>query len=170
MNREEINQSINQSPGSSQDINRVLQTLPAVSGGGNDLWNDFYVRGGSSKNGYVLDGMELNNLSHWRSQFQSGGTVSFLHLDMIKDLQFYAVAPPSYLPSKLSSVTNIRLREGNRKVQVYQWDLNMAGTGVFLEGPIGSGSYMLNYRMSFLELLSSMIPIDGTPDYHNLQG
>jgi hypothetical protein len=163
---------VNNSPGSAQDVNRVLQTLPAVSSGADDNWNTFVVRGGRAhESSFLLDGIEVNNLSHWGSEQSSGGTVNMLHLDFVKDLDFYAGAAPASMPARLSSVTDIRFREGSMEERLWQFDLNMAGAGMFAEGPIveNTASYMVNARVSFLDLMSNMINFPGVPEYENAQ-
>lgn len=76
------NFELNNTAGSTDDINRVIGTLPsAVSGIGEGFDNNFYVRGGnSSENVFIVDGIELENSSHFSSIDQSGGAVGFLNL------------------------------------------------------------------------------------------
>jgi len=164
---------VENSPGSSQDVNRVLTSLPAVSGTADDNWNTFVVRGGtSSENMFLLDGIEVANLSHWGDEYTNGGAIGMLRLDFVRDLDFYAGGMPAAMPSRLGSVTDIRLREGDMRSRHWQADLNMAGAGVFAEGPVvvDNMSYMAGARVSFLELLSKMMPYNGVPEYRNAQG
>ena len=161
---------INNSPGSSQDVNRVLSSLPAVSLTSNDNWNSFVVRGGGTyENIFLLDGIEIANLSHWGDEYTNGGAISMLHLDFVRDLDFYAGGMPAALPPRLSSVTDIRLRDGSFQKRSWQLDLNMAGAGGFAEGPIvtGKSSYMVSGRVSFLPFIALMMPYNGVPNYRN---
>jgi hypothetical protein len=161
---------ISNSPGSSQDVNRVLTCLPAVSITADDNWNSFVVRGGGTyENVFLLDGIEIPNLSHWGDEYSNGGAISMLHLDFVRDLDFYAGGMPAALPPRLSSVTDIRLRDGSFQKRSWQLDLNMAGAGGFAEGPIitGKSSYMVSARVSFLQFISMMLPYNGVPNYRN---
>lgn len=163
---------VNNSPGSSQDVNRVLTSLPAVTASADNNWNSFLVRGGDThENLFLLDGIELANISHWGDEYTNGGAVGMLHLDFVRDLDFYAGGMPASLPPRLSSVTDIRLREGDFKTRRWQLDLNMAGAGGFAEGPIeqNQSSYMVSGRVSFLTIVSKMLPFSGVPEYRNSQ-
>lgn len=163
---------INNSPGSSQDVNRVLTSLPSVTPTADNNWNSFVVRGGStSENMFLLDGIELANLSHWGDEYTNGGAIGMLHLDFVRDLDFYAGGLPASTPGRLSSVTDIRLREGDLRTRHWQFDFNMAGMGGFAEGPViqDQASYMVSGRVSFLQLVSLMMPYNGVPEYRNAQ-
>ncbi|HEX9934131.1 MAG TPA: TonB-dependent receptor, partial [bacterium] len=67
---------------------------------------------------------------------------------------------------------DIRLREGNR----YGWngklDLNFAGAGGYMEGPLGNGkgSFLIGIHRSFLDFLPKVLNYGGTPIYSNTQG
>ncbi|MBD3344358.1 MAG: TonB-dependent receptor plug domain-containing protein [Chitinivibrionales bacterium] len=160
------------SPGSSQDPNLILQTLPSVVSGTDYGFNRFLVRGGrDDENIFLIDGIEANNLSHWGTAFGSGGAITKLHVDFLRTMDFYAGGVPTRYPPKLSSVTDIHFRDGSMEHQKYQFDLNMAGAGIFLEGPIAKGksSYMLNMRVSFLDIMQLFMDFGGVPQYQNGQ-
>jgi hypothetical protein len=97
-------------PGALQNPTRILQNMPStISGPG--FGNTFLVRGGAdNENQFILDGIEVNNLSHWGSEFTSGGPMSYLHPDFIQSMDFYSGGLPARYPPKLSSVTDITLR------------------------------------------------------------
>lgn len=160
------------SPGSLDDINRVLQTHAAAIGTGDDMYNDFMVRGGNdNENIFLIDDIEVNNLSHWGSEYGSGGAISTLHPGFIRDIDFYAGGFPATYPPRLSSISDIHFREGSKSDRKYQIDMNMAGFGTFLEGPIvkNKASYMVNARLSVLDLMDTFLDLEGLPKYQNGQ-
>ncbi len=160
------------SPGSLQDVNRVVQLMPSAVSGADNMFNEFLVRGGNSdENIFLIDGIEVFNLSHWGTQYGSAGAISILHSDFIKNLDFYAGGVPVKFPPRLSSVVDIHFRDGSMTNHSYQVDLNMAGVGVFLEGPIVKNrcSYMVNARISFLDLMEPFLDLSGMPKYQNGQ-
>ncbi|MBD3316139.1 MAG: hypothetical protein GF344_10150 [Chitinivibrionales bacterium] len=150
----------------------MLQSLPSAVGGADDSWNSFLVRGGADdENVFLIDDIEINNLSHWGTESGSSGTVSVLHLDFVRDLDFYAGGFPCRFPPRLSSIVDLKFREGSKIDRKWQFDLNMAGTGIFMEGPIvrEKSSYMLNARVSYLGLLEPLLDLGGVPHYQNGQ-
>ncbi|MBD3419982.1 MAG: TonB-dependent receptor plug domain-containing protein [Chitinivibrionales bacterium] len=168
LSREEVLKT----PGSNQDINRVLQAMPSAIGGKDEGFNAFIVRGGNdNENIFIIDGMEINNLSHWGSEYSSGGAITILHNDFLKAVDFYAGGVPVRQPPVLSSVTDIQFRDGSMTDRRYQVDLNMAGFGAFAEGPIvkDNSSYMINARFSFLDIIEPLLDVGGLPQYQNGQ-
>lgn len=160
------------SPGATQDLNKAIQILPSVAGELSPGWNTFLVRGGQGEeNIFLIDGIEVYNLSHWGTEYGSGGAISYLHPDFIESLDFYAGGVPAKFPPRLSSVMDIYFRDGSKTDRNWQMDLNMAGVGLFCEGPVvpGKASYILNGRVSFLDIMEPLINAGGLPKYQNGQ-
>ncbi len=167
------NEEIRRAPGSAGDVSRVLTVLPSV-GQVSDNANDLVVRGGSPiENGFYVDGMQVPNINHFPVQGSSGGAIGILNVDFIDDVTFYSGGFPAVYGDRLSSITNITFREGNREVMEGQLDLGMAGVGGVLEGPLpsGKGSWFISGRHSYLDMISSFIDVGGTlPRYGDVQG
>lgn len=162
------NYEISNVPGTANDINRVLSSHPAtVSSIGSGFDNSLFVRGGHSyENVYLIDGIEMENASHFSSVYRSGGAVGFVNSVLVKQLDFYIGSFPAYLPSKLSSVIDVSLRNGSMMEPRYQIDLNMSGLGLTLERPITKkASLLANLRFADLRLLESFLTNEGTPTY-----
>lgn len=164
------NFELNNTPGTVNDVNQVLGTLPStVIGIGEGFDNNLYVRGGNSaENIFIVDGIELDNISHFSSVDQSGGAIGFLNPSLIHDLDFFAGGIPANMPPRLSSVTDIHIRDGSFTDRKYQVDLNASGLGVTLEGPLIDNklSYLLNSRIVYLKFLKAFLDeIDGIPFY-----
>ncbi|MFA6232633.1 MAG: TonB-dependent receptor [Bacteroidota bacterium] len=153
-------EEIRRSPGSAGDVSRIMMVLPSVAKV-NDQSNSLIVRGGSPlENAFFIDGIEVPNINHFPAQGSSGGPLGLLPVDLIRDVTFSAGGFPARYGDRLSSVMDISFREGDRERILGQADLNFAGFGGLLEGPMGeSGSWMLSARRSYLDLLVSAIDI-----------
>ncbi len=159
-------------PGANQDIAQVLQSMPSVVGAAHEGFTRLLVRGGDEdENALLVDGIEVNTLSHWGNPYEPGGGVSILHPDYIAAVDFYAGGVPVEYPPMLSAVTDIRFREGSMSNRSWQVDLNTGGFGFFLEGPIvrNRASYLLNARVGVTYLVSEIAGLPGIPEYQNGQ-
>ncbi len=153
-------EEIRRSPGSAGDVSRIMMVLPSVAKV-NDQSNSLIVRGGSPmENAFFIDGIEIPNINHFPAQGSSGGPLGLLPVDLIRDVTFSAGAFPARYGDRLSAVMDIGFREGDRERILGQADLNFAGFGGLLEGPLGaSGSWLLSARRSYLDLLASAIDV-----------
>jgi outer membrane receptor protein involved in Fe transport len=165
-------EEIRRSPGGFEDIGRVIQTLPGVSFV-NDGRNDLIVRGGSpSENLFLMDGAPIPNINHFGSQGATGGPTSLIDLNFIREVNFLTGGFSAKYGDKLSSVLDIRLREGNRNNFMGNLNLSATGFGGILEGPIGSrkkGSWLFSIRRSYLDLIFSAAGFGFIPEYNSLQ-
>jgi hypothetical protein len=153
-------EEIRRSPGSAGDVSRIMMVLPSVAKV-NDQSNSLIVRGGSPmENAFFIDGIEVPNINHFPAQGSSGGPLGLLPVDLIRDVTFSAGAFPARYGDRLSAVMDIGFREGDRDRILGQADLNFAGFGGLLEGPVGAKvSWLLSVRRSYLDLLVSAIDI-----------
>lgn len=168
-------EEIRRAPGAAGDLSRALTSLPSVAKV-NDLRNGLVVRGGSPlENGFYLDGIQIQNINHFPTQGSSGGAIGLINTDLIRDVQFQSGGFSSAYGNRLSSVTNLRLREGNREETEVQLDLNLAGFGFVAEGPIDDrgSSWILSARRSYLDFLVNHLmgdEVDAVPTYGDVQG
>lgn len=165
-------EEIRRSPGGFEDIGRVIQTLPGVSFV-NDGRNDLIVRGGSpAENLFLIDGAPIPNINHFGSQGATGGPVSIIDLNFIRDVNFITGGFPARYGDKLSSVLDVKLREGNRSKFMGNLNLSATGFGGILEGPIGSykkGSWLFSVRRSYLDLIFNAAGFGFIPEYNSIQ-
>lgn len=165
-------EEIRRTPGGFEDIGRVVQTLPGVSFV-NDGRNDLIVRGGSpTENLFIVDNISVPNINHFGSQGATGGPVSIINLEFIREVDFITGGFSAKYGDKLSSVLDIKLREGDRSN--FLVDLNLSGTGfgAVLEGPIGSerkGSWLVSARRSYLDLIFNAAGFGFVPEYTSFQ-
>lgn len=168
-------EEIRRSPGALGDVSRLVQSLPGVSNV-NDQRNDIVARGGSPfENLTIIDNVEVPNLNHFAAQGTTGGPISMLNNEFVQDATFLAGGFPARYGERLSSVLDVRLREGNRRSFTREADISFAGAGLVMEGPIGRGredargSWMASARRSYLELLAGPFGIDAVPQTANWQ-
>ncbi len=169
LNTEEIRTT----PGGFEDIGRVVQNLPGVSFV-NDGRNDLIVRGGApTENLFIVDNAYVPNINHFGSQGTTGGPTSIINLDFIRDVSFITGGFSAKYGDKLSSVLEIKQREGSRIKFMTDLNLSATGFGAVLEGPIGSekkGSWLISARRSYLDFIFNAAGFGFVPEYYSFQG
>lgn len=171
-------EEIRRAPGAATDIQRVMQSMPGVVFG-DDERNDLIVRGGSPReNMTLLDGFEVPTINHFATQGATGGPISMLDTDFLDDATFHTGGFGAQYGGYLSSVLDIRLREGSRESFGGSADVSMAGAGGSLEGPLPlhnendepRGSWFVGARRSYLDLVQTGIGLTAVPQYGSMQG
>lgn len=162
-------EEIRRAPGAAADISRMIMTMPGVVQT-TDQRNDLIVRGGSpAENLNLVDGFEIPNLNHFGTQGSTGGPIGFMQTEFISEATFMSGGMPARYGDKLSSVLDIRLRQGNPDAIAGAFELSMAGAGLILEGPLGANTtYLLNVRRSYLDLIFGSLGLSAIPKYSNL--
>lgn len=158
---------IEKSPGGNRDISRIVRSYPGVSFSPIGYRNDLIVRGGSpSENRFYMDGIEIPNINHFATQGASGGPVSILNADLIREVQFYTGAFPADKGGALSSVMDIRLRDGNPDDQTFKATLGASEVSLSGAGHFGEKTtYLFSVRQSYLQLLFKMLGLPFLPNY-----
>lgn len=146
---------IEKSPGGNRDISRIVRSVPGVSFSPIGYRNDLIVRGGSpSENRFFMDGIEIPNINHFATQGASGGPVSILNADLIREVQFYTGAFPADRGGALSSVMDISLLDGNTDENSFKATLGASEVSLSGMGHFGSNTtYLFSVRQSYLQLL-----------------
>jgi hypothetical protein len=166
-------EDISNAPGVQEDVIRAVQLLPGVNQSGPGR-NDLIVRGGAPfENLYIIDGIEVPSINHFSSQGSTGGPVSIVNIDFIEDVQFSAGGFGVRYGDKTASMTNIKMRSGNKEEFRGRLDLSATGVDGSIEGPIGTenkGSYFISARRSYLDFLFSMLGFSFIPQYWDFQG
>lgn len=164
-------QDIRKTPGVQEDVIRAVQLLPGVnvSAAGR---NDLIVRGGAPfENLYIVDDIKVPNINHFGSQGSTGGPLSIINIDYVDDVEFSAGGFGARYGDKLSSMTNISLREGNREQFRGRIDLSATGVDASVEGPTGDkSSFFVSARRSYLDLLFKAAGFSFIPQYWDFQG
>jgi outer membrane receptor protein involved in Fe transport len=131
-----------------QDVLKSLSILPGVQQG-HEGSAGLFVRGGSpDQNLILLDGVPIYNATHLF------GFVSVFTPEAIQSVDFYKGGFPARYGGRLSSVIDVRMKEGNKNKT--QTDITIAPiTSKFThEGPIkkGKSSYLISARRTLLDL------------------
>lgn len=159
-------EDIRRAPGVQEDVIRATALLPGVavtSAGRNDL----LVRGGAPfENLFVVDNIEVPNINHFGSQGSSGGPLSIVNIDFVRNVSFSAGAFGAKYGDKVSSITNITLRNGNEEKFGGKATLSATGFGLNLEGPtFEGGSFLFSARRSYLDFIFTAAGFSFIPEY-----
>ncbi len=154
-------------PGGNRDISRVIRSYPGVSFSPVGYRNDLIVRGGGpSENAFYLDGIEIPNINHFSTQGASGGPVGIINADLIEQVHFYTGALPVQFTSVLSSVMDIRLKNGDPYSNTLKATLGASEVGLSGSGHIGDKTtYLFSIRESYLQFLFKFLGLPFLPNY-----
>jgi hypothetical protein len=132
------------------DVIKSIQLIPGVSTVGEGA-SGFNVRGGSvGQNMILLDEAPVYQSSHLFGFF------SVFNPDAVKDIKLYKGGIPSQYGGRLSSILDIRMREGNSKKTEVAGGLGTIFSRIKIEGPIqkDKSSYILAARRSYADVFA----------------
>lgn len=161
---------IEKNPGGNRDISKVVQSMPGVLSSP-AFRNDFVVRGGGpSENRFYLDDIELPNLNHFATQGASGGVVSIVNIDFVREVNFYSGAFPASCGNMLSSMLDFRQIEGNPDRVKVRAAFGATDYGLSLDGPLlPKTTFLVSARRSYLKMLFGIIGLPFLPVYNDFQ-
>ncbi len=142
------------------DVIKALQYMPGVQSG-NEGSSGLYVRGGGpDQNLILLDGVPLYYVSHL------GGFFSVFNADALSSVRLYKGGFPARYGERLSSVLDIRMKEGNMNKLEAEGSIGLISAKFSVQGPIQKGktAFILSGRRTYIDLLSrplSKIATDG---------
>ncbi|WP_177428315.1 TonB-dependent receptor plug domain-containing protein, partial [Candidatus Venteria ishoeyi] len=146
-----------------QDILKSIQLLPGVQSGSEGS-SGFYVRGGGpDQNLILLDGVPVYNASHLFGFF------SIFNPDAINNVKLYKGGFPARHGGRLSSVLDIRMKDGNMKEFHGEGSIGLISSKLSLEGPIikDKTSFIVSARRTYVDLLiKPFIPKDEYVPYY----
>ena len=131
------------------DLIRVIKLLPGVSMT-TEASSGFSVRGGNlDQNLILLDEALVYNASHLIGLF------STFNNDAIKSLEFYKGFMPAKYGGRISSVLDIRMKDGNYKKLTAKGGVSLISSRLTLETPIAKdkASLMISGRRMYMDLL-----------------
>src|SRR5690554_131395 len=130
------------------DIIKSYQLTPGVESGGEKSSN-YYVRGGGAEqNLMLLDDVPLYNVSHF------GGFFSIFNADIIKNSKLIKSGFPAEYSGRLSSVLDVRMKDGNSKNFEIQGAVGLLSTRLAVEGPLikNKASFIVSGRINPLPI------------------
>jgi hypothetical protein len=132
------------------DVIKSIQMLPGVSSVGEGA-SGFNVRGGGvGQNLVLLDEAPVYNSSHMLGFF------SVFNPDAVKDITLYKGGIPSRFGGRVSSVLDIRMKEGNTKQSEVNGGIGTVFSRLAVEGPIVKEkvSFIVAGRRSYVDILA----------------
>jgi hypothetical protein len=160
--------------GSRGDVARMASNYAGVAFA-NDQRNDIIIRG-NSPSGLLwrLDDVEIPNPNHFAENGTTGGPVSMLNNNVLRNSDFYTGAFPAEFGNALSGVFDLKMRNGNTEKHEYTIQSGFNGVEVGAEGPIyrkNNSSFLVYYRYSFLDLMDKIgfsFGTSGVPRYQDI--
>lgn len=135
------------------DLIKVLQLKPGVQSGSEGTAG-LYVRGGGpDQNLILLDEALVYNAAHLFGFF------SIFNSDAIKNVELYKGDFPAQYGGRLSSVLDIKMREGNKNKFSGTGGIGLISSRLTLEGPIqkGKSSFIVSGRRTYFDLITRQI-------------
>ncbi len=162
-------EEIRRSPGGFEDVVRALSILPGVAQADAGR-NDLIVRGGApSENLYLINGIEVPNINHFGTQGATGGPLSYINLDFVRETSFSTGGFSALYGDKLSSVLNINLRDGREDRIGGKGTISASQFGLNLEGPITqSSNFIFSARRSYLDFIFKAADFAFVPEYYDV--
>lgn len=139
------------------DVIKAIQLLPGVATVG-EGGSGFYVRGGSvDQNLILLDEANVYNASHLMGFF------SVFNPDVVKEVQLYKGGIPAEYGGRLSSVLDVRMKEGNMKRFALNGGIGTISSRLSLGGPIvkDKGSVIISGRRTYAD---AFLPLSKNED------
>lgn len=135
------------------DVIKSLQLLPGVQNAGEGT-SGFYVRGGNvDQNLILLDDATVYNASHL------GGLFSVFNDDALKDVTLYKGGIPSEYGGRLSSLLDIRMKDGNAKTFVAEGGIGLIASRLTIEMPVvkDKSSFIISGRRTYYDLFFPLL-------------
>ena len=146
------------------DIIKSIQMLPGVTNGG-EASSGFNVRGGAAdQNLVLLDEAIIYNTSHLLGFF------SVFNADAIKDVKLYKGGIPARFGGRVSSVLDVRQKDGNNKDFKLTGGLGIISSRLAAEGPLfnSKGSFLVAGRSSYAHLFMKMADEENSANFYDL--
>lgn len=133
------------------DIVKTLQLQPGVSAGTEGFAGMHVHGGGDDENLFLLDNVPLYQAEHF------AGLFSAFNSEAIRRADFYKSSFPVRYDGRLSSVTDVRTREGGTDGHHGSARLGLTSGALNIDGPLsrsGRTSYSAALRRSWLDIVS----------------
>jgi hypothetical protein len=138
------------------DIIKNIQMLPGVISAGEGT-SAFFVRGGGADQNLILiDEAPVYDPSHLFGLF------SVFNADVIKDSELYKGGIPSRFGGRLSSILEVRTKDGNNKCYDLSGGISTLASRLAIEGPIRKdrSSFIVSARRSYVDPMLKAIGED----------
>ena len=146
------------------DIIKTVQMMPGVISAGEGT-SSFFVRGGSADQNLILiDEAPVYDPSHLFGLF------SVFNADVIKDSELYKGGIPARFGGRLSSILEVRTKDGNNKEFGGEAGIGTLASSVMVEGPIKKdvSSYIISARRSYVDLFLKAANQDNLVHFYDI--
>ena len=135
------------------DLLKAIQVQPGIKGGIEGSSGVFVRGGGAGENLFMLDDVPIYNVSHLYGFF------SAFNSSAIKDIKLIKGCFPAKYGGRVSSVIDVRSREGNNKSINGEISVGVISSKFNLEGPIMNEktTFNISARRSYLDLYSGTL-------------
>ncbi|MGL5891861.1 MAG: TonB-dependent receptor [Bacteroidia bacterium] len=141
------------------DILKTIQLTPGVKGAGEGN-SGFYVRGGGpDQNLILLDEAIVYNAGHLFGFF------SVFNGDAVKDLTLIKGGMPAQYGSRLASVLDISMKDGNSQRFDVDGGIGVIASRLTVQGPIkkDTASFIISGRRTYIDVLAEPFIKDDSP-------
>lgn len=140
-----------------KDVLKTIQLMPGYKSAGEGN-SGFNVRGGGTEQNLILlDEAPVYNASHLFGFF------STFNSDAIKDVSVYKGGMPAQYGGRLSSVVDIKMKDGNEKKLDVEGGLGAIASRINVSAPIvkDKGSFIISARRTYADVFLGLIKDTG---------
>ena len=129
------------------DILKILQLMPGIKRGSEGQIGLYVRGGGNDENLILLDEAPVYNAGHLLGFF------SVFNSNSIKEVNMYKAAFPAVYGGRLSSILDIKMKEGNDQRFGFEGSLGIISSNLTVEGPLkkGKGSFIVSGRRTYID-------------------
>ena len=168
-------EEVNRYSGGRSDVARLAANFAGVSAP-DDSRNDIVIRGNSPVGVlWRINGMNVTNPNHFATLGTTGGAVSAINTNLLKNSDFLTSAFPAEYGNATSGVFDLGFRNGNSNKRETTLQLGLiTGLEATTEGPISkanNSSYLVGYRYALAGVAQALgvnIGTTATPSYQDL--
>lgn len=139
--------------GGETDVIKVIQLMPGVQGGSEGTTGMFVRGGDADQNLVLLDEAAVYNIGHLFGFF------SVFNSDAIKDITLYKGAFPSKYGGRLSSILDIKMKEGHQNEYHAEGGIGLLSSRLTIQGPIvkDKGSFLIAGRRTYIDQVFKLV-------------
>jgi hypothetical protein len=144
------------------DLMRGIQMLPGIQSGSEGFTGLFVRGGGPDQNMVLLDDVPVYNVGHLLGFFSIFNTDAVNQVSVTKD------GFPARYGGRLSSVVDVRMKEGGKDQVGGSVSLGLLSSGISLDGPVFNKktTFALSFRRTYVDALAALYQL-GADDKTN---
>ncbi|PWD98822.1 TonB-dependent receptor [Marinilabilia rubra] len=134
------------------DLMRGIQMLPGIQSGSEGFTGLFVRGGGPDQNLVLLDDVPIYNIGHLLGFF------SVFNPDAVNQVSVTKDGFPARYGGRLSSVVDVRMKQGRKDRIGGNISLGLLSSGVSLDGPVfkDKSTFAVSFRRTYIDALASI--------------